>query len=65
MAGHEGPVSCLAFSPVQSILASGSWDDTFRLWDVYNQTSPKETINIGSNGMNIFKFFFLKNFQFC
>ena len=58
MAGHEGPVSCLAFSPVQSILASGSWDDTFRLWDVYNKTSPKETIDIGSNGMNILKVFF-------
>jgi len=49
MAGHEGPVSCLAFSPMQSILVSGSWDNTARLWDVYNQTSPKETVEIGSN----------------
>lgn len=49
LAGHEGPVSCLSFNPVQAILVSGSWDDTCRLWDVYNHNSPKETIQIGSN----------------
>ena len=55
LAGHEGPVSCLAFSPIKTILASGSWDDTVRLWDVYSQTSPKEVISIGSNGKVIDK----------
>ncbi len=34
--GHEGEVVCLAFSPDQRKLASGSWDGTIRLWDVSN-----------------------------
>uniref|UniRef100_T2MD28 Periodic tryptophan protein 2 homolog n=1 Tax=Hydra vulgaris TaxID=6087 RepID=T2MD28_HYDVU len=49
LSGHEGPVSCLAFSPIKAMLVSGSWDNTVRLWNVYDQTSPKETITIGSN----------------
>lgn len=49
LAGHEGPVSSLSFSPITSTLASGSWDDTVRLWDVYVQSSPKEVISIRSN----------------
>ncbi|GFR41863.1 hypothetical protein Agub_g2644, partial [Astrephomene gubernaculifera] len=36
LAGHEGPVSGLAFSPVTSLLASCSWDRTVRTWDVYD-----------------------------
>jgi len=53
LSGHEGPVSCLAFSPIKSILVSGSWDDTVRLWDVYSQASPKEVISIGSNVLSL------------
>jgi WD40 repeat protein len=34
MNGHENDVSSLDFSPDGSILASGSWDGTIRLWDV-------------------------------
>lgn len=49
LSGHEGPVSCLSFSPTKAILASGSWDKTVRFWDVYVQTSAKETIDIGSD----------------
>jgi len=37
LAGHEGPVSSLAFSPTKGILASVSWDATMHLWDIYSR----------------------------
>ena len=32
--GHGSAVNSVCFSPDGSLLASGSWDDTIRLWDV-------------------------------
>ncbi len=37
LAGHEGPVVALAFSPAQPLLASASWDRTVRTWDVFRR----------------------------
>lgn len=50
LGGHEGPVSCLCFSPVQSILASASWDRTVRLWDMLDSWQVKETLPLSSDG---------------
>ncbi|KYN99091.1 putative nucleolar preribosomal assembly protein [Plasmodium gaboni] len=36
--GHTSSILCLAFSPNSSHLATGSGDNTVRLWDIYTQT---------------------------
>ena len=43
--GHEGPVTSLAFSPTDPILASSSWDKTVRLWDVYDGKGVLESLD--------------------
>ena len=55
LGGHEGPVSSLCFSPVQSILASASWDRTVRLWDMMDSWQVKETLTLTADGMNMFE----------
>jgi periodic tryptophan protein 2 len=35
LSGHKGPVTSLSFNPSVGTLASGSWDGTVRLWDVF------------------------------
>jgi serine/threonine protein kinase/WD40 repeat protein len=34
LSGHQGPVNTVAFSPSGELLASGSFDNTIKLWDV-------------------------------
>lgn len=46
LAGHEGPVACLKFSESSGTLASGSWDGTLKLWDVYSNACT-ETMEHG------------------
>ncbi|KAL0723553.1 hypothetical protein Bca4012_038152 [Brassica carinata] len=41
--GHEAPVHGLMFSPLTQILASSSWDNTVRLWDVFASKGTVET----------------------
>eukprot|EP00759_Apiculatamorpha_spiralis_P029227 PhF_6_TR31488/c1_g1_i1/m.46314 len=45
LTGHRGGVTSVAFSPDGKYIVSGSWDDTFRVWDASSgdavQTSRK------------------------
>jgi periodic tryptophan protein 2 len=53
LAGHEGPIACLDFSSGgSSTLASGSWDGTLKLWDVY-QNECIETMEHGCDVLAI------------
>ncbi|XP_018569437.1 periodic tryptophan protein 2 homolog [Anoplophora glabripennis] len=53
LAGHEGPVSSLAFSPIMTstVLASVSWDKTLRVWDAIEKGSAHETIELTADGI--------------
>ena len=42
--GHTGPISCLQFSPLGSLLASSSWDKSYRIWDVINPEGNNEQV---------------------
>ena len=44
LAAHEGPVTALAFAPGAPLLASGSWDQTVRTWDVFAGKGGVETL---------------------
>mmetsp|Transcript_10852 Transcript_10852/g.20093 ORF Transcript_10852/g.20093 Transcript_10852/m.20093 type:complete len:945 (+) Transcript_10852:77-2911(+) len=51
LAGHEGPLSGLAFAPMGSELVSTSWDQTMRVWKPYESNSAKEVLSLGSDGL--------------
>lgn len=53
LGGHEGPVSCLSFSPVQAVLASSSWDRTVRLWDMMDSWRAKETLLLPADALSL------------
>jgi periodic tryptophan protein 2 len=50
LAGHEGPISSLAFSPSgTNQLASGSWDRTVRVWNVFGRSRAVEPLSLTSD----------------
>lgn len=48
--GHPSGVMSVAFSPDGKILASGSFDNTVKLWDVSTGTELR-TLKVHSNGV--------------
>ncbi len=46
LAGHEGPVSSLAFAPNGGNLVSGSWDRTVRIWSIFARTQTSEPLQL-------------------
>lgn len=52
LAGHEGPISCLEFHTPTSMLASGSWDGTLKLWNVFGNQCV-ETFEHGCDVLSV------------
>ena len=53
LSGHEGPVSSLTFSPTTNVLASGSWDKTVRVWDVFSRSHNMEPFQLNADVLSI------------
>lgn len=49
LAGHEAPIADIIFNPIRSFLASASWDNTVRLWDVFEKKATQDTLELGSD----------------
>lgn len=47
LTGHEAPVSGLAFSPNSNLLVSASWDNTIRIWNLFEGSKcMRDTITL-------------------
>ena len=53
VAGHTGQIVCLAFKPNSYLLASGSEDDTIRLWDVSDNTNLRHVRTLRGHTGNV------------
>ena len=53
LSGHEGPVSALSFTPDGSTLASGSWDKTARLWNIFSRTATSEPLQLQADVLSV------------
>ena len=49
LSGHEGPISALAFSQENGVLASASWDKTIRIWSIFGRSQQVEPIEVYSD----------------
>ena len=48
LSGHSGPISCLAFAGTSGQLASASWDNSVRVWDIFGKNGLVDTLEHSS-----------------
>ncbi len=53
LAGHEGPVSSLAFAPSGGVVISGSWDHTVRIWSIFDRTQTSEPLQLQADVLDV------------
>ncbi|KAH8654050.1 periodic tryptophan protein-like protein 2 [Tricladium varicosporioides] len=53
LAGHEGPVSTLAFAPNGGVVVSGSWDHTVRIWSIFDRTQTSEPLQLQADVLSL------------
>ncbi|KAM3083509.1 U3 snoRNP protein [Clarireedia jacksonii] len=53
LAGHEGPVSSLAFAPNGGVVVSGSWDHTVRIWSIFDRTQTSEPLQLQADVLDV------------
>jgi WD40 repeat protein len=45
LAGHSDPVTSVAFHPTAPLLATGSWDNTVKLWNYLLETEWSRVVH--------------------
>jgi periodic tryptophan protein 2 len=53
LAGHEGPISSLAFAPNGGVVLSGSWDHTVRIWSIFDRTQTSEPLQLQADVLDV------------
>lgn len=43
MSGHSGPISCISFNSANGLMATSSWDNTVKVWDVFGKNGMVES----------------------
>ena len=54
VSGHTGAITSLAFKPNSYQLASGSWDDTIRIWDVEDINNLRHVRTLRGHTDNVY-----------
>lgn len=53
LAGHEGPISSLAFAPSGDTIISGSWDYTVRIWSIFGRSQTSEPLQMQAEVLHV------------
>jgi len=51
--GHTAPIRSLSFSALGTVLVSGSWDETAKIWDVFDKKANVQTMQHGSEVVSV------------